>query len=114
MLEEHKKQIDRVVYLQAEDQFLEERVVGRLRHPASGRIYHSKFKPPKIEGKDDITGEPLMQDSRDTIDEHKKIMEDFHKINTPLLKHYEEKNLLARVDATKGIKDIWSDIQNIL
>jgi adenylate kinase len=38
-----------------------ERMSGRRSHPASGRIYHVKFNPPKAEGKDDVTGEPLIQ-----------------------------------------------------
>ena len=38
-----------------------ERMSGRRWHPASGRTYHVKFNPPKVEGKDDVTGEPLIQ-----------------------------------------------------
>jgi adenylate kinase len=38
-----------------------ERMSGRRSHPASGRTYHVKFKPPRVEGKDDVTGEPLIQ-----------------------------------------------------
>jgi adenylate kinase len=47
-----------------------ERMSGRRSHPASGRTYHVKFNPPKVEGKDDVTGEPLIQredDKEETV-----------------------------------------------
>ncbi len=114
MLSARKKALDRVVYLQADDSFLEERVQGRRVHAPSGRVYHSTFKPPKVEGKDDVTGEELVQAPGDTPEEHKKNMEEFHRIHTPLLRYYEHAGLLARVDATKGVKEIWGDVQNIV
>ena len=106
MLQESKKKIDRVVYLQAEDNYLEERIIGRRVHLPSGRVYHLKYKPPKEEGKDDITGEPLIQKSEDTIEHHTKVMKLFHEINAPLLKYYDNAELLARIDASKKTKDI--------
>ena len=53
--------IDYVVEIDVPDSAIMERMTGRRSHPASGRTYHIKFNPPKVEGKDDITGEDLVQ-----------------------------------------------------
>ena len=50
------------------DQVLVERITGRMIHPTSGRSYHTKFAPPKVEGKDDVTGEPLIKRKDDNAD----------------------------------------------
>ena len=53
--------IDYVVEIDVPDNAIIERMSGRRSHPESGRTYHIKFNPPKVEGKDDVTGEPLVQ-----------------------------------------------------
>ena len=53
--------IDSVLNFEVPDEVLVERVEGRWIHQASGRSYHTKFAPPKVPGKDDFTGEPLMK-----------------------------------------------------
>ena len=68
MMHEVGWRINTVVELRANERKLFERVTGRLIHPTSGRSYHVLFKPPKISGRDDITGEPLMQRKDDTVE----------------------------------------------
>jgi len=58
--------IDRVLEFKVDEELLVERIEGRRIHQASGRSYHVKFNPPKVEGKDDVTGEALMQRKDDT------------------------------------------------
>src|SRR5206468_13074834 len=53
--------IDYVLEIDVPDQDIIARMSGRRMHPASGRTYHVEFNPPKVEGKDDVTGEPLIQ-----------------------------------------------------
>ena len=53
--------IDFVLEIAVPDAEIVERMSGRRIHPASGRSYHIKYNPPKVEGKDDVTGEPLVQ-----------------------------------------------------
>ena len=72
MMHEVGWRINTVVELRANERKLFERVTGRLTHPASGRSYHMIFKPPKISGRDDITGEPLMQRKDDTVEALRK------------------------------------------
>lgn len=47
--------VDKVLDFEIDDSILEERITGRWIHPASGRSYHSKFAPPKVDGKDDVS-----------------------------------------------------------
>jgi adenylate kinase len=61
---------------------------GRRSHPASGRVYHVKFNPPKVEGKDDVTGEPLVQRDDDTEETVKKRLAVYHNQTEVLLGYY--------------------------
>ncbi|MDE5012729.1 nucleoside monophosphate kinase, partial [Francisella tularensis] len=60
--------IDYIVEVDVADNLLIERLTGRRIHPASGRTYHTKFNPPKLADKDDVTGEPLITRTDDNGD----------------------------------------------
>lgn len=68
--------IDAVVEIAVEDEEVVKRIVGRRVHPGSGRVYHVTFNPPKVAGKDDMTGEDLVQrpdDQEETVRERLKV-----------------------------------------
>ncbi len=65
-----------------------ERMSGRRSHPASGRTYHVKFNPPKAEGIDDVTGEPLVQRADDQEETVKKRLEIYSAQTRPLVDYY--------------------------
>jgi len=65
-----------------------ERMSGRRSHPASGRTYHVKFNPPKAEGRDDLTGDPLVQRDDDKEDTVKKRLEVYSSQTRPLVEYY--------------------------
>ncbi|MEZ5644110.1 MAG: adenylate kinase [Burkholderiaceae bacterium] len=65
-----------------------ERMSGRRSHPASGRTYHVKFNPPKVDGKDDLTGEPLIQRDDDKEETVKKRLEVYSAQTRPLVDYY--------------------------
>ena len=65
-----------------------ERMSGRRSHPASGRTYHVKFNPPKVDGQDDATGEPLIQREDDKEDTVKKRLEVYSAQTRPLVDYY--------------------------
>lgn len=65
-----------------------ERMSGRRSHPASGRTYHVKFNPPKVEGKDDVTGEPLIQREDDKEETVRKRLEVYSAQTRPLVDYY--------------------------
>jgi len=65
-----------------------ERMSGRRSHPASGRTYHLKFNPPKAPGKDDVTGEPLIQRDDDREETVQKRLEVYAAQTRPLVDYY--------------------------
>lgn len=67
-----------------------ERMSGRRSHPASGRTYHVKFNPPKVDGKDDITGEPLIQRDDDKEETVKKRLDVYSAQTRPLVDYYRQ------------------------
>lgn len=80
--------IDYVVEIDASDEEVIKRMTGRRVHPASGRTYHIVFNPPKHEGKDDETGEDLIQrddDKEETVKERLKV---YHDQTEPLINYY--------------------------
>ncbi len=80
--------IDSVVEIDVDDEEIIKRMSGRRVHPASGRTYHVIFNPPKEEGKDDETGEPLVQrddDQEDTVRQRLKV---YHDQTEPLIGYY--------------------------
>lgn len=78
MLGNKQKKIDRVLEFKVNDDILIERIEGRRVHLPSGRSYHVKFNPPKVEGLDDETGEPLIQRKDDNAEVLKKRMGAYH------------------------------------
>ena len=80
--------IDYVLEIDVPDELIVERMSGRRSHPASGRVYHVKFNPPKVEGKDDVTGEPLVQRDDDTEETVKKRLAVYHNQTEVLLGYY--------------------------
>jgi adenylate kinase len=63
---------------------------GRRSHPASGRTYHVKFNPPKVEGKDDVTGEDLIQREDDKEETVKKRLDVYSAQTRPLVAYYSD------------------------
>jgi adenylate kinase len=74
MLGSRNQKINKAIEFKVNDDILVERVEGRRIHLASGRSYHVKFNPPKVEGKDDLTGEPLIQRKDDNAEVLRKRM----------------------------------------
>ena len=80
--------IDYVVEIDVPDAEIIKRMSGRRVHLASGRTYHIVFNPPRIEGKDDITGEDLIQRDDDNEDTVKKRLDVYHTQTEPLVAYY--------------------------
>jgi adenylate kinase len=83
-----KVQIDAVVEIDVDDNEIIKRMSGRRVHLASGRTYHIMFNPPKVEGKDDETGEDLIQRDDDREDTVKKRLDVYHDQTEPLIEYY--------------------------
>lgn len=90
MTKKTKKSIDAVIYFEVPDSILIERVCGRRVHSPSGRVYHVSFNPPKVEGLDDVTGEPLSHRKDDNEETLVKRLEIFKRDTMPLIEFYEQ------------------------
>ena len=80
--------IDFVLEIDVPDAEIVERMSGRRSHPASGRTYHVKFNPPKVPGKDDVTGEDLIQREDDKEETVRKRLDVYHSQTKPLVEYY--------------------------
>lgn len=88
---DHNVEIDYVIEVNVEDSEIISRLSGRRVHEASGRTYHVKYNPPKIAGKDDVTGENLIQRADDSEETVAKRLAVYHSQTEPLVEFY--KNL---------------------
>ena len=80
--------LDYVVEIEVPEQDIIERMSGRRVHPASGRSYHVRFNPPKAEGLDDVTGEPLVQRDDDREETVRNRLAVYQKQTRPLVDYY--------------------------
>jgi len=82
--------IDAVVDIHVPDDEIIRRMSGRRAHLPSGRTYHVVFNPPKVEGKDDVTGEPLIQRDDDEEETVRKRLQVYHDQTEPLIGYYKK------------------------
>ena len=80
--------IDCVVGIEIGDDEILRRMSGRQVHAASGRTYHVKFNPPRVPGKDDVTGEPLVQRPDDDEETVRRRITTYHSLTKPLVAYY--------------------------
>ena len=100
-LKEAGVKLDCVLEIDVPFEAIIERMSGRRAHVASGRTYHVKFNPPKVEGMDDVTGEPLIQRDDDKEDTVKKRLEVYSAQTRPLVDYYAQ---WAKTDAAAAPK----------
>ncbi len=96
--------IDAVVDIDVPDAEIIKRMSGRRVHLASGRTYHVVFNPPKQEGKDDVTGEPLIQRDDDKEETVKKRLDVYHEQTEPLIDYYKKWEASGEAGAPKYIR----------
>ena len=82
--------IDHVVNIDVADEEIIQRLSGRRVHAESGRVYHVIYNQPKQEGKDDVTGEPLIQRKDDTEETVKNRLDIYHQQTEPLVHYYND------------------------
>lgn len=93
-------EIDVVLNIDVDDEEIVRRLSGRRSHPASGRVYHIEHNPPRVAGRDDETGEALIQREDDREDTVRERLAVYHRQTKPLVAHYRnlaQKGLPLRV-----------------
>ena len=79
-----------VLEIAVEDEEIVQRIAGRRVHEASGRVYHTVYNPPKVAGKDDVTGEDLVQRKDDTEETVRHRLSVYHSQTKPLVDFYQK------------------------
>ena len=105
-----------VIEIQVDDEVIIDRMSGRRVHPGSGRNYHLVYQPPKNEGVDDITGEPLIQREDDMPETVKHRLQVYQDETKPLVAYYqsqESKSALKyiAVDGSQPVEIVFKDIK---
>ncbi|HIE00349.1 MAG TPA: adenylate kinase [Thiotrichaceae bacterium] len=100
--------IESVVEIAVDDEEIVKRMSGRRAHLASGRTYHVLYNPPKVEGKDDATGEDLVQRDDDKEETVRKRLKVYHEQTEPLIEYYSKWSQSSEANAPKyvGIKGV--------
>lgn len=96
--------IDSVVEIAVDDEEIVKRMSGRWVHPASGRTYHVIFNPPKTAGKDDVTGEELVQRDDDREETVRKRLDVYHAQTEPLVEYYSNWANAGTANAPKYVR----------
>lgn len=96
--------INYVIEIDVADEEIIRRLSGRRLHPASGRIYHVTFNPPKTDNKDDVTGEPLIQRDDDKEETVRRRLEIYHTQTKPLVEYYSRWSASGGTGAPKYVK----------
>ena len=93
-----------VIEIDVSDEEIIRRLSGRRVHPTSGRIYHVIYNPPKADGRDDLTAEPLIQRDDDKEETIRKRLEIYHAQTEPLVEYYSSWSADGGEDAPKYVK----------
>ncbi len=103
--------IDHVIEIAVADDEIVKRMSGRRVHFASGRSYHVDYNPPKQDGLDDVTGEPLIQRDDDQEETVKKRLTVYHEMTAPLIEYYGSSDQAVSFNSIAGVGRV-DDIKN--
>ncbi len=115
---ENSIEFTHVIEIKVDDDVIVDRMSGRRVHPGSGRNYHLVYQPPKNEGIDDMTGEPLIQREDDMLETVKHRLQVYQDETKPLVAYYqsqESKSSLKYivVDGSQSVEKVFEDIKKI-
>jgi len=114
ILERMEIEFTNVIEIKVDDEVIVNRMSGRRVHPQSGRNYHIDFNPPKKEGVDDLTNEPLIQREDDKPETVLKILDVYHEETKPLSDFYKKVSdegslVYSSVDGSKSVTEVFND-----
>ncbi len=111
--------VDHVIEFDVPDDVIVERMAGRRVHPASGRVYHVVYNPPKEEGKDNETGEALIIRDDDKEETVRKRLGVYHEQTKPLVDYYQNEAQKGnceyhRLDGTRPVEEVSQELASRL
>jgi len=113
LLSKLNQNLDSVIVIKVDDDIIVERMSGRRVHPSSGRVYHVKYNPPKIENKDNETGDDLIIRIDDQEDTVRKRLGIYHIDTSPLINYYNKKGIVHSIDGASDITEVRNSINQI-
>lgn len=111
--------VDHVIEFDVADEVIVERMGGRRVHPGSGRVYHVVYNPPKVEGKDNETGEDLIVRADDTEETVRKRLGIYHEQTMPLVDYYQTEAAAGntqyhKLDGTQAVEAVSTQLGELL
>lgn len=111
--------VDHVIEFDVDDEVIVERMSGRRVHSGSGRVYHLRYNPPKVEGKDDETGEELAIRPDDQEDTVRKRLGIYHEQTKPLVDYYTQTAeagdcAYLKLDGTQAVEAVSKQLADLL
>ena len=113
-LEKLGLEVDKALSLTIDDQVVVDRLSARRVHCGSGRVYNLLFNPPKEDGIDDVTGEPLEHRDDDQPDVIRHRLEVYHQSTEPVANFYEKQDKLVKVDGDGTVDEVHQRVRNVL
>ncbi|VAX77050.1 Adenylate kinase [Serratia symbiotica] len=111
--------VDYVLTLDVPVELIIDRIIGRRMHMPSGRVYHVKFNPPKLVGKDDLTGEELTirQDDQEETVRHR--LAEYYQMTAPLLSYYRKEASLGntkycKINGARNVSEVSAELATII
>jgi len=108
LFQKTNQKLDHVIVIDANDDEIVKRMGGRRMHLESGRVYHIKYNPPKNEGKDDITNEPLIIRNDDKEETVRNRLLVYHNQTKPLINYYS--NSVININGSQSIEEVKNNI----
>lgn len=113
-MQKRDNKIDKVININVPEDVIIERISGRRVNVSTGKVYHIKFNPPKVEGIDDETGEKLIQREDDTEAAVKERLDVYNKHTSVLIDYYNKKGILVTIDGAKTPDEVFDQIKKSL
>ncbi|SHK37917.1 adenylate kinase [Thermocrinis minervae] len=113
-LKKHSKELYRVIFFDAKDEVIVERLSGRRVCSKCGAVYHIKFNPPKVEGVCDICGGTLIQREDDKEDVVRRRLEVYRAQTKELIDFYKKRGILYSLDASKSMQEIYEELKGLV
>lgn len=112
-------QVDHCIEFDVDDEIIVERMGGRRVHPGSGRVYHVSYNPPKVEGKDDVTGDDLVIRPDDEEATVRKRLGVYHEQTKPLVDYYKAEAEAGncqyhKVDGSQPVSEVSEKLGGLL
>jgi adenylate kinase len=114
MLRVKGEKISKVLFFDVPDEVIIDRLSGRMVCSKCGAVYHVKYNPPKVEGVCDLCDGTLVQRDDDKEEVVRKRLEVYRKQTQPLIEFYQEKGIIYKLDAGKGVEELFEEVKGLV